>query len=127
MMGEIYMQQQKPDGRSNFDFEIGRWQVHHRRLREWLQGSNAWEEFEGVSVARKLLGGLGMIDEITNQHATGSFQGMTIAVLDPQTQQWSIVTANSLQGVFTTPMIGRFSGGIGRFYAHEPIGGRYIF
>lgn len=126
-MGEAHTQQQKPDGRNDFDFEIGRWQVHHRRLTEWLKGSTAWEGFEGISVARKILGGLGMIDEITNQRASGSFQGMTIALFDPQTQQWSINTANSIQGLLSTPMIGGFTNGVGRFYAHEPLEGRHIF
>ena len=40
------------DGRADFDFFVGRWKVHNRRLRERLKGSTDWEEFEGTSVAR---------------------------------------------------------------------------
>ncbi len=55
------------DGRADFDFLIGRWNIHHRRLREWLKGSTSWEEFEGTAVDRKILGGLGSISEVTLQ------------------------------------------------------------
>ncbi len=126
-MGEANAQQLAQDGRADFDFEIGRWQVHHRRLTEWLKRATTWEEFEGISVARKVLGGLGLIDEISNQRVSGPFQGMTLHLFDPQTQQWSIYAANSIQGILSTPMIGGFTNGIGQFYAHEPIEGRHIY
>ena len=115
------------DGRVDFDFEIGRWKVQSRRLREVLKGSTVWEEFEGTSVARKVLGGLGMIDEITNERASGPTQGMTVRLFDPQTQQWSIYFADSVRGILTTPLIGAFTQGRGVFYALEPIEGKHIF
>jgi hypothetical protein len=115
------------DGRADFDFEIGQWRVHSRRLKEYLKGSDAWEEFDGTSVARKVLGGLGMIDEITNQRASGPTQGMTVRLFDPQTRQWSVYFADSVRGTLTTPLIGRFSQGRGTFYAYEPIDGEHIF
>ena len=118
--------EQFQDGRVDFDFEVGRWQVYSRRLKEWLQGSTDWEEFEGVANARKILGGLGIIDEITNERPTGQAHGMTVRLFDPQTQQWSIYFADSIHGTLTTPLIGRFTQGRGTFYAFEPIGGKHI-
>jgi hypothetical protein len=118
---------QLQDGRADFDFEIGRWKVLSRRLKEWLKGSTAWEEFEGIAVARKVLGGLGIIDEITNERATGPTQGMTVRLFDPQTRQWSIYFADSVHGTLTTPLIGQFTQGRGAFYALEPIEGKHIF
>jgi hypothetical protein len=38
------------DGRTDFDFFIGRWKAHNRRLRERLKGSNDWDELEGAAV-----------------------------------------------------------------------------
>ncbi len=35
----------------DFDFYMGSWRVHHRRLKERLVGNDVWEEFEGTSVA----------------------------------------------------------------------------
>ena len=67
--------EKEQDGRADFDFLVGSWKVHNRRLRERLKGSNSWEEFEGASVARKILGRLGNIDEITLDRASGRMEG----------------------------------------------------
>lgn len=40
------------DGRADFDFHIGRWDVHHQLLRDRLKGSTSWEEFAGTSMDR---------------------------------------------------------------------------
>src|SRR5262249_53494582 len=66
------------DGRADFDFEVGRWHVHSRRLTAPLQGAADWEEFMGIAESRKVLGGLGIIDEITNDRPSGPTLGMTL-------------------------------------------------
>ena len=126
-MNDVSLQLEQLDGREDFDFEIGQWRVQSRRLKEWLVGSSDWEEFAGIAVSRKVLGGLGLIDEITNMRASGPVQGMTVRLFDPQTQQWSVYFASGTQGVLTAPLIGGFTQGKGVFYAHESIGGRYLF
>jgi hypothetical protein len=120
-------QTQRPNGRADFDFEIGRWQVQHRHVKHVLQGPTNWEEFTGILVARKILGGLGLLDEISNERATGSFQGITLHLFDPQKQQWSVYPANSPQGVLAVPMIGGFTNGRGGSYSHAPIDGMHRF
>src|SRR5258708_12247201 len=109
------------DGRADFDFIIGRWNIHHRRLREWLKGSTSWEEFEGTAVDRKILGGLGSISEVTLHRASGPLEGMTVRIFDPKSEQWSIYWVDSVHGILTTPMIGGFTRGRGPFYAVYPI------
>jgi hypothetical protein len=47
----------------DFDFYMGSWRIHHRRLKERLAGNDEWEEFEGTSVAWPLLGGAGNVDD----------------------------------------------------------------
>ncbi len=43
----------------DFDFEMGDWVVKHRRLKERLKDCHEWEEFEGESSTKKILGALG--------------------------------------------------------------------
>jgi len=116
------------DGRADFDFFIGEWHVYNRRLRARLQGSTDWEEFEGVLVARKVLGGLGNIDEGTMRCESGLVHGLTLRIFDPTTQQWNIYWADSVNHMSgpLTPMIGSFNGGRGLFYAQELIAGKSI-
>lgn len=126
-MTEANAQQQRQDGRADFDFIIGRWNVHHRRLRERLKGSTAWEAFEGTTVDRSILGGLGNIGEATVDRASGPLNLMSMRLFDPELQQWSVYFANSAQGTLTIPMLGGFTQGRGEFYAHEGFEGKPIF
>ena len=41
------------DGRHDFDFIHGRWQIHNQRLRQRLAGSSDWELFEAQDEAYK--------------------------------------------------------------------------
>jgi hypothetical protein len=66
--------QSEHDGRNDFDFFIGRWKGHNRRLRERLKGSTEWEEFEGTVIDRKILGGMGNIDEVAFHRETGKVE-----------------------------------------------------
>jgi hypothetical protein len=118
---------QEQDGRADFDFFVGRWNVHNRRLRERLKGSNDWEEFEGTSVARAVLGGLGNFDEITMERASGRLEGVTLRLYDPASQQWSLYWAADVDGILQTPLIGGFANGRGEFFAQEVFEGRHIF
>jgi hypothetical protein len=119
--------QNEHDGRKDFDFIIGRWKVHNRSLRARLKGSNDWLEFEGTSVARKLLGGIGNIDEITFDRETGPIEGMALRLFDPKSQEWSIYWSSSVTGVLDTPMIGKFENGRGEFYAQETHENQYVY
>jgi hypothetical protein len=115
------------DGRTDFDFIIGRWRVHHRRLRERLQGSTSWEEFEGTTVDRGFLGGLGNLGEATLWRASGPMEAVSVRLFDPQSRQWSVYFTNSVSGTLSVPMVGGFVRGRGEFYAHEPVAGKQIW
>jgi hypothetical protein len=126
-VSELKVQDATRDGRGDFDFLIGEWRIHNRRLRERLKGSTAWEEFEGASVVRKILGGLGNFDEITMERSSGPVQGITLRLYDPIAQQWSLYWASSLHGILETPMIGSFENGRGEFFAQEVFEGKRVF
>src|ERR1700692_2569292 len=43
------------DGSHDFDFIIGNWKAHVRRLPDRLNNSDTWIEYEGISNHKKLL------------------------------------------------------------------------
>jgi hypothetical protein len=43
------------DGAHDFDFLIGDWKAHVRRLPDRLNGSTKWVEYDGISRHRKIL------------------------------------------------------------------------
>jgi hypothetical protein len=119
--------QNENDGRNDFDFFIGRWKAHSRRLRERLKGSNDWDEFEGVAAIRKVLGGMGNIDEIRLDRELGSLEGLTLRLYNPESRQWSMYWASNTDGILQSPVIGSFAQGRGEFYSQEFFEGRSIF
>jgi hypothetical protein len=118
---------EEADGRAAFDFFIGSWTLRNRCLREWLKGSTSWEEFGGTSVARKILGGLGHIEEVTLERETGVTEELVVRLFDPQSQQWSIYEADSASGFSPRPVIATFKDGRIEGYAYELWEGKYIF
>lgn len=116
-----------PNGQTDFDFIIGSWTIHNRRLREPLQGANDWYEFAATSVCRPLWGGKGNLEEYEGDAPSGRIQGMAVRLFNPQTRQWSIYWGNSANGTLDVPMIGEFKDGRGEFFDQEMFRGRAIY
>ncbi len=115
------------DGLADFDFLMGNWKVRHRRLRQRLNGCQDWEVFEGTSTARKLLNGLGNIDENVMEREAGRMEGVSLRLYNPESHEWSIYWASSLGGgSLGSPQIGAFKDGRGEFYNWEPFEGRMV-
>jgi hypothetical protein len=104
---------------NNFDFYVGTWDVLNRRLAKPLVGSDDWDEFPAISVARSFFGGAGNFDEIT--FPTKGWSGATVRVYDAATDLWSLHWINSTGTVTLQdpPMVGRFEAGVGLFYCDE--------
>lgn len=73
------------DGRSDFDFIIGKWDIVNRRLKERLAGSNEWIEFSATYECWKILDSLGNTDCMRTILQGKSFEGMSLRLFDPQT------------------------------------------
>lgn len=112
----------KRDGQHDFDFEIGTWKIHLKRLDRRLVGSTNWVEFDGTSVTRKVWDGRANLEEFEVDSPTGHIEGMTLRLYDPQTHQWSLYWATSKSGAMGAPTIGEFKNGRGEFYDTEPSG-----
>jgi hypothetical protein len=124
------MQTQAPadvDGRHDFDFLPGRWQIENRkRVRPLVQGDDEWIEFEAVGEAMPILGGLGNIDRYRAPDFPGrpGFEGFTLRLYEPRTDLWRIWWASTANtGPLEEPVIGRFDGDVGRFECDDIIDG----
>jgi len=114
------------DGQHDFDFNLGTWHTHIRRLQHPLTGSTAWTEMEGTVVIRKVWDGRAQLEEVEADGAAGHFEGLTLFLYNPEAHQWSQIFSNSKDGTVSTPAIGEFKNGRGEFYDQEPYNGRTI-
>ena len=119
--------QTENDGRNDFDFLIGAWKVHHRTLKKRLNGSMEWEEFEGDTVDRKILNGLGNMDENLIHSKKGLVHAISLRLFNPDSKEWSIHWSTDVTGTLDVPMIGGFKDGRGEFYSQEVFEGRHIY
>ena len=120
--------QQAPqrDGQHDFDFEIGAWKTHLRRLQHSLTGSNSWVEYDGTTVVRKLWNGRANLVELEADGPTGHIEGLNLRLYNPQARQWSLNFASSSGGTLTQPTVGEFKDGRGEFYDQETLNDRTI-
>lgn len=114
------------DGQHDFDFEIGTWKTHLRRLLNPLTGSNNWVEYDGTTVVRKVWNGLANLVELVADGPAGHFEGLSLRLYDPESRQWSLNFANAKSGRLAQPTIGEFKNGRGEFFDQETFNGRTI-
>lgn len=114
------------DGEHDFDFNLGKWNTHIRRLAHPLTGSTTWVEMNGTVVIRKVWGGRAQIEEVEASGDAGRFEGMTLFLYNPEARQWGLYFANSSAGTIETPSIGEFKDGRGEFYDQETYQGKTI-
>ncbi len=114
------------DGQHDFDFNLGTWHTHIKRLQHPLAGSAAWTEMQGTVVVKKVWDGRAQLEEIEADGAAGHFEGLTLFLYNPEAHQWSQVFAKSTDGTLAQPAIGEFRNGRGEFYDQEAYNGRAI-
>jgi hypothetical protein len=119
-------QQAQHDGQHDFDFNLGTWHTHIKRLQHPLTASNSWVEMQGTVVVRKVWDGRAELEEIEADGAAGHFEGLTLFLYNPEAHQWSQIFSNSKDGTVAQPVIGEFNNGRGEFYDQEPYHGRTI-
>jgi hypothetical protein len=111
----------------DFDFYMGTWRVHHRRLKERLAGSDDWAEFEGTSRAWPILDGAGNIDDNVLELPDGTYRAISLRTFDPATDLWSIWWLDGRTPArLDPPVVGGFKDGIGTFIAADTFNGRRI-
>jgi hypothetical protein len=101
------------DGQHDFDFEIGTWKTHLKRLAKPLSGSTEWIEYEGTTVVTKVWNGKANLVEFTADGDSGHFEGLNLRLYNPAAHQWSLNFASSRTGTLATPTVGEFKNGRG--------------
>jgi hypothetical protein len=115
------------DGQHDFDFEIGTWKVHLKKLQHPLTGSTTWIEFDGTIAARAVWDGRANFDEFEADSPSGHVEGLTLRLYNPQSHQWGLYWANPKDGTFSgPPQVGEFKNGIGEFFCQDTYNRRMI-
>jgi hypothetical protein len=110
---------------NNFDFLVGTWDSVQRRLVKPLAGSSEWDEFTGRTRCYRMFDGAANVDEVT--FPDKGYSGVSVRLLNPETDEWSIYWANSRNGILALPpVVGRFVDGVGEFFSEEDWEGRPI-
>jgi NIPSNAP protein len=117
---------QQRDGQHDFDFEIGTWKTHLKRLRKPLTGSSTWVEYVGSTVVTKVWNGRANLVELEVDGPQGHLEGLSLRLYNPEARQWSLNFSNSAGGTLSPPAIGEFRDGRGEFYSQETLNGRAI-
>src|SRR5262245_66649729 len=94
------------DGQRDFDWEIGTWKTHLRRLKGPLTGSTTWVEYEGTSVVTKVWNGRANLVELEADGPAGHIEGLSLRLYNPEARQWSLNFANSAARMMTRPVSG---------------------
>jgi hypothetical protein len=118
------------DGQHDFDYAVGTWKFHLKRLKKRLVGSTEWIELDGTTDCRKIMDGRGEVEEmnVESTDKTLHIQGLAVRLYNPQSHQWSIYWANAGDGVMEqNPMVGQFTNGRGEFYNQQIFEGRAVY
>lgn len=124
-----YAQPKEPiarDGARDFDFNIGTWKTHIRRLLHPLSGSTEAIELNGTVTVRKVWSGRAQLEEIEADGPNGHWEGTTLFLYNPQSHQWSQTFADSKNGMLGRPLIGAFANGRGELVSQDMLQGRAI-
>jgi len=112
------------DGQHDFDFNLGVWKTHIRRLKAPFTGSTEYVELNGTVTVRKVWNGRAQLEEIEVDGPAGHWEGLTLFLYDPKAHQWSQTFVNSAVGSFSGGLIGEFRDRRGELYATDTLGGR---
>ena len=117
------------DGSHDFDFLIGDWKAHVRRLPDRLNNSDVWVEYDGISNHHKILDSNSNFEEfdVTSTDKKLRIKAQTLRLYNPTTRQWSIYLLDVDEGTLDVPhVVGGFTGKRGEFYGQDQYKGRAI-
>lgn len=105
-----------PAGLHDFDFLIGEWSVHHRKLKA---NSDEWIEFDGTCSNRTLMKGQANMEEHMLNSPSGAYRAIALRSYDSKSGDWAIwwLDERYPAGPLDPPVQGHFESGVGTFYS----------
>jgi hypothetical protein len=112
----------------DFDFLVGHWRVHHRKLKARLANNHEWIEFEGTLSSEPLMAGYSNVDDTVLNVPGSPYRGVALRSFDSKSEQWSIwwLDGRTPLGPLDPPMKGGFKDGVGTFYGEDMPDGRPV-
>jgi hypothetical protein len=121
--GELKITASATSSNSDFDFLVGKWKMHNRRLNKRLENNNDWTEFDSWDENTKILSGTADMDTYSTTEMPGQegkkFEGVTLRLFNPKTRLWSLYWVASNVGILDPPVVGSFENGVGHFFARD--------
>jgi hypothetical protein len=101
------------DGQHDFDFNIGVWHTHIKRILEPFAGNSESVELNGTVTVRKVWDGKAELEEIEADGPKGHWEGLTLFLYNPSAHQWSQSFVNSKVGTLSSSStnVGEFRDG----------------
>ncbi|HEX4301129.1 MAG TPA: hypothetical protein VH327_09685 [Gammaproteobacteria bacterium] len=103
------------DGQHDFDFDVGVWHTHIKRILDPFASDSASIELEGTVTVRKVWGGKAELEEVEVDGPKGHWEGLSLLLYNPSAHQWSQSYVNSKIGTFSPSEspVGEFDDGRG--------------
>jgi hypothetical protein len=117
------------DGAHDFDFLIGDWKAHVRRLPQRLVSSTTWVTYDGISNHKKLLGSNANFEEfeVDSPESHLHIRAQTLRLYNAESRQWRIYGVDLDKGTIDTPpVVGQFTGKRGEFFNEQDWKGRTV-
>jgi len=128
--GELEITASSTSAPGDFDFLVGKWKMHNRRLNKRLENGKDWTEFDSYDENFKILSGEADMDTYSTTEMPGEegkhFEGVTLRLFNPKTRLWSLYWVASNVGVLDPPVVGSFEKGVGHFFARDTLRGKPI-
>src|SRR6266478_6448633 len=127
--GELKVTASATSSQSDFDFLVGKWKMHNRRLNKRLENCQDWTEFDSWDENTKILSGTADMDTYSTTEMPGQegklFEGVTLRLFNPKSRLWSLYWVASNVGVLEPPVVGSFENGVGHFFAKDTFKKKY--
>jgi hypothetical protein len=90
------------DGQHDFDFNVGVWRTHIKRILDPFASTSESVELNGTVTVRKVWDGKEELEEIEADGPKGHWEGLALFLYNPSAHQWSQTFANSKVGTLSS-------------------------